>query len=73
MIASAVPVVFAVVSNKANTLAVHVYSGTETERDELPTIEQFIQQIKELIKSEQKNTKIFWVKLNTLSESFKTK
>ncbi|WP_225894435.1 NYN domain-containing protein [Atlanticothrix silvestris] len=40
---------------------------------ELPTIEQFIQQIKELIKSEQKKTKNCWIKLSTLSKSFKIK
>lgn len=39
----------------------------------IPTIEQFIHQIKELIKVEQKRTKNCWVKLATLSEMFKVK
>ncbi len=44
-----------------------------TNPPELPTIEQFIQQIKELIKSEQKKTKSCWIQLSTLSKSFKSK
>lgn len=40
---------------------------------EIPTIEQFIQQIKELIKAEQKQNKSCWIKLATISEAFKNK
>lgn len=39
----------------------------------IPTIEQFIHQLKELIKVEQKRTKNCWVKLATLSQMFKDK
>ncbi|NEU75446.1 NYN domain-containing protein [Hassallia byssoidea VB512170] len=39
----------------------------------IPTLEQFIHQIKELIKIEQKRTKNCWVKLATLSQMFKDK
>ncbi|MEA5581434.1 NYN domain-containing protein [Nodularia harveyana UHCC-0300] len=40
---------------------------------EIPTIEQFLQQIKELIKAEQEEHKIYWVKLSSLSKLFKSK
>ncbi|MGI8500571.1 MAG: NYN domain-containing protein, partial [Hassallia sp.] len=39
----------------------------------IPTIEQFIHQLKELIKAEQKRTKNCWVELATLSQMFKVK
>jgi hypothetical protein len=39
----------------------------------IPTIEQFHQQIKELIKAEQKRKKSYWIQLSALSKSFKTK
>jgi len=40
---------------------------------EIPTITQFIQQIKELIKAEQKRTHNIWLKLNTISKNYKSK
>ncbi|MBH8578202.1 NYN domain-containing protein [Nostocaceae cyanobacterium CENA369] len=40
---------------------------------EIPTLEQFLQQIKELIKVEQKHTQSCWVKLATISQTFKNK
>ncbi|WP_414549441.1 NYN domain-containing protein [Anabaena sp. CCY 0017] len=40
---------------------------------EIPTIEIFIQQIKQLIKAEQEQNQIIWVQLSTLSKVFKTK
>ncbi|MEA5513297.1 NYN domain-containing protein [Nodularia sp. UHCC 0506] len=40
---------------------------------EIPTIEVFIQQIKQLIQAEQKQNKIYWVKLSVLSKIYKTK
>ncbi|MDP5337570.1 MAG: NYN domain-containing protein [Nodularia sp. (in: cyanobacteria)] len=39
----------------------------------IPTIEIFIQQIKELIKAEQEHNKFYWVKLSMLSKIYKTK
>lgn len=39
----------------------------------VPTIEEFIHQLKELIKIEQKRTKNCWVELATLSQMFKVK
>ncbi|MBD2446276.1 NYN domain-containing protein [Nostoc sp. FACHB-152] len=40
---------------------------------EIPTIAQFIAQIKELIKAEQKQTQNIWIKLNTISKNYKSK
>ncbi|TVP56724.1 MAG: NYN domain-containing protein [Nodularia sp. (in: Bacteria)] len=40
---------------------------------EIPTIEIFIQQIKQIIQAEQKQNQIYWVKLSALSQIFKTK
>lgn len=40
---------------------------------EIPTIEIFLQQIKQLIQAEQKQNKIYWVKLSALSKIFKDK
>lgn len=40
---------------------------------DIPTIAQFIQQIKELIKAEQKRTNNTWIKLNTISQNYKNK
>lgn len=40
---------------------------------EIPTIAQFIEQIKELIKAEQKRTQNIWIKLNTISKNYKSK
>ncbi|MBD2435954.1 NYN domain-containing protein [Nostoc sp. FACHB-110] len=40
---------------------------------EIPTIAQFIHQIKELIKAEQKHTKNTWIQLNTISQNYKNK
>jgi len=40
---------------------------------EIPSIEQFIGQIKSLIKLQQKQTSTYWVKLSILSKLFKTK
>ncbi len=40
---------------------------------EIPAINQFIQQIKQLIKAEQEHNQIYWVKLSTISQVFKTK
>ncbi|RCJ22224.1 hypothetical protein A6770_30000 [Nostoc minutum NIES-26] len=40
---------------------------------EIPTVEQFIQQIKKLIKAEQKRTQSCWIKLATISQAFKNK
>jgi len=40
---------------------------------EIPAIAQFIQQIKELIKAEQKRTHSYWVKLATISQEYKNK
>lgn len=38
---------------------------------EIPTIAQFIQQAKELIKAEQKRTHSTWIKLDTISQNYK--
>lgn len=40
---------------------------------DIPTPEQFVEQIKQLIKTEQEHNQIFWVKLSTLSQAFKNK
>ncbi|MBE9206415.1 NYN domain-containing protein [Nostoc sp. LEGE 06077] len=40
---------------------------------EIPAIAQFIQQIKELIKTEQKCTRSYWINLATLSQTYKNK
>ncbi len=40
---------------------------------EIPTIEIFLEQIKQLIQAEQEQNQIYWVKLSTLSKIFKTK
>ncbi|WP_089092478.1 NYN domain-containing protein [Nodularia sp. NIES-3585] len=40
---------------------------------EIPTIEVILQQIKQLIKAEQQQNKIYWVKLSALSKIFKDK
>ncbi|BAZ86902.1 NYN domain-containing protein [Dolichospermum compactum] len=40
---------------------------------EIPSIEQFIFQVKSLIKSQQKQTASYWVKLSILSKLFKSK
>lgn len=40
---------------------------------EIPSIEVFLQQIKQLIKTEQKQNKVYWVKLSALSKTFKDK
>ncbi|MCC5638476.1 NYN domain-containing protein [Nostoc sp. CHAB 5844] len=40
---------------------------------EIPAIAQFIQQIKELIKAEQKRTHSCWIKLATISQNYKNK
>ncbi len=40
---------------------------------EIPTIEICLQQIKQLIQAEQKQKKVYWVKLSALSKSFKDK
>ncbi|KZL51672.1 MULTISPECIES: NYN domain-containing protein [Cyanophyceae] len=40
---------------------------------EIPTIEQFLQQIKQLVKAEQEDNQIYWVKLSTLSKIYKNK
>jgi len=40
---------------------------------EMPSVEQFVQQIKELIRSEQKRTRSSWIKLAVLSKVFKSK
>lgn len=40
---------------------------------EISSIEKFIQQLKILIKIEQKHTQSFWIKLSTLSQIFKNK
>jgi L-rhamnose mutarotase len=40
---------------------------------ELPSVEQFILQIKNLIKEEQKQTSIYWIKLSQLSKLYKNK
>ncbi|MBU7582594.1 MAG: NYN domain-containing protein [Nostoc sp. TH1S01] len=40
---------------------------------EIPAIAQFIQQIKELIKTEQKRTHSYWIKLATISQNYKNK
>jgi hypothetical protein len=39
---------------------------------QIPSIEEFVQQIKQLITAEQQNNKIYWVKLATLSKVFKS-
>jgi hypothetical protein len=40
---------------------------------EIPTVEQFINQLKQLIKTEQKRTGIQWIKLSRVSNLFQTK
>ncbi|MDB9372088.1 NYN domain-containing protein [Nodularia sphaerocarpa] len=40
---------------------------------EIPTLEIFVQQLKQLIKAEQEQNQIFWVQLSTLSKVFKAK
>jgi hypothetical protein len=40
---------------------------------EIPPIDKFITQLKQLIKTEQENQQISWVKLSTLSQLFKSK
>ena len=44
-----------------------------TSAPEIPTVEQFIQQVKELIKAEQKRHQTCWIKLATISQAFKNK
>ncbi len=41
-----------------------------TDSSELPSLEQFINQLKGLIKAEQKQTKNYWVKLAKISQNF---
>jgi hypothetical protein len=40
---------------------------------EIPSIEQFISQVKDLVKLQQKQNKSYWLKLSLLSKLFKTK
>jgi uncharacterized ubiquitin-like protein YukD len=49
------------------------HNGEKQTHTILPSIEQFINQIKELIKTEQKRTKNCWIKLATLSQMFHDK
>ncbi|MBW4570464.1 MAG: hypothetical protein KME31_21300 [Tolypothrix carrinoi HA7290-LM1] len=67
------------VSKQGNNITVFNISTGKKDNSSLnilpkiPTLEQFIHQIKELIKIEQKRTKNCWVKLATLSQMFKDK
>lgn len=58
--------VFNISTSKNDTYSLNVLA-------KIPTIEELIYQIKELIKIEQKRTKNCWVKLATLSQMFKDK
>lgn len=58
--------VFNISTGKKDNYSLNIFT-------KIPTIEQFIQQLKELIKIEQKRTKNCWVELVTLSQMFKDK
>ncbi|MFH7028716.1 MAG: NYN domain-containing protein [Heteroscytonema crispum UTEX LB 1556] len=66
-------IVYQVSKQGSNITIFNNQNGEKQTHIILPSIEQFINQIKELIKTEQKRTKNCWIKLATLSQMFKDK
>ncbi|MCV3215131.1 NYN domain-containing protein [Plectonema radiosum NIES-515] len=70
--------VYQVSKQKNNITVTNIYTAKTdnyylNKLPEIPTLEQFIYQLKELIKVEQKRTKNCWLELATLSQMFKEK